>query len=66
MEELYNIEWKNIFEGIKVIEQWSKIILHGVSKHAIDFERDKSEEIIVRIEDANHGIKIGKVEPLTK
>jgi hypothetical protein len=65
-EELYNIEWKDIFEGADVIEQWSKIVLHGVSKHAIDFERDKSEEIIALIEDANHGIKIGKVEPLTK
>jgi len=49
-----------------VVEQWSKIILHGVSKHIIDFERDKSEEIIVQIEDTNHGIKIRKVEPLTK
>src|SRR5277367_2207036 len=65
-EELYNIEWNNIFEGINVIEQWSKIVLHGVSKHAIDFERDKPEEIIALIEDANHGIKIGKVEPLMK
>ena len=49
-----------------MVEQWSKIVLHGVSKHAIDFERDKSEEIIARIEDANHGIKIRKVKPLTK
>jgi hypothetical protein len=65
-EELYNIEWKNIFEGADVVEQWSKIVLHGVSKNIIDFERDKPEEIIARIEDANHGIKIGKVEPLTK
>src|SRR5437667_3474391 len=65
-EELHNIEWNNIFEGIEVIEQWFKIVLHGVSKHTIDFERDKSEETIARIEDANHGIKIGKVEPLTK
>jgi hypothetical protein len=65
-EELYNIEWNNIFEGINAVEQWSKIVLHGVSKQAIDFERDESEEIIARIEDANHGIKIGKVEPLTK
>jgi hypothetical protein len=45
-EELYNIEWNNLFEGIEVVEQWSKIVLHGVFKHAIDFERDKSEEII--------------------
>src|SRR5208282_5597751 len=65
-EELYNIEWRNLYEGTEVVEQWSKIVLHGVSKHAIDFERDKSEEIIARIEDANHGIKIRKVEPLTK
>ena len=65
-EELHNIEWNNIFEGIEVIEQWFKIVLHGVSKHTIDFERDKSEETIARIEDANHSIKIGKVEPLTK
>ena len=65
-EELHNIKWNDIFEGINVIEQWSKIVLHGVSKEAIDFERDKSEEIIARIEDTNHGIKIGKVEPLTK
>ena len=66
VEELYNIEWNNLFKGIKVVEQWSKIILHGVSKHIIDFERDKSEEIIVQIEDTNHGIKIRKVKPLTK
>ena len=65
-EELYNIDWKNIFKGTDVVEQWSKIVLHGVSKYTIDFERDKPEEIIARIEDANHGIKIGKVEPLTK
>ena len=65
-EELYNMEWGDIFEGVEAVEQWSKIVLHGVSKHAIDFERDKPEEIIARIEDANHGIKIGKVEPLTK
>ena len=32
-EELHNIEWNDIFEGIDVIEQWSKIVLHGVSKH---------------------------------
>jgi len=66
VEELYNIEWKNIFEGTDVIEQWSKIVLHGVSKYAIDFERDKPEEIIARIEDTNHGTKIRKVKPLTK
>src|SRR5439155_4402421 len=54
-EKLHNIEWKNIFEGTDVVEQWSKIVLHGVSKNSIDFERDKPEEIIARIEDANHG-----------
>jgi hypothetical protein len=65
-EELYNMKWGDIFDGVEAIERWSKIVLHGVSKHAIDFERDKPEEIISRIEDINHGIKIGKVEPLTK
>jgi len=65
-EELQKLEWNKILEGTEVVEQWSKIILHGVSKQAIDFERDKPEEIIARIEDANHGIKIGKVEPLTR
>jgi len=66
VEELYNIEWNNLFKGIEVVKQWSMIILHGVSKHAIDFERDKSEEIIAQIEDTNHSIKIRKVKPLMK
>lgn len=65
-EQLYNIKWNNTFEGIDRVEQWSKIVLHGVSKQAVDFERDKPEEIVARIEDVNHGIQIGKIETLPK
>ena len=49
-----------------MVEQWSKIILYEIFKYIIDFERDKSEKIIARIEDVNYDIKIGKIESLMK
>ena len=44
-EELCSMDWKKAFEGVEVAETLYSIVLHGVSKHDIDFTKDIPEEI---------------------
>jgi hypothetical protein len=44
---------KKMFEGMNIIEIWQCIVIHGISKKDVDFEKHKSEEIIARIKDTN-------------
>jgi hypothetical protein len=66
-EEVRSMKWNEIIEGASIIETTHRVIVHGVSKYDIDFEKDEPEEIITRIRNSNsEGITIVKVEPLMK
>jgi hypothetical protein len=66
-EEVRSMEWKTIIEGAKTIETTYRAVVHGVSKYDIDFEKDKPEEIIARIQNSNsEEITVERVEPLMK
>ena len=54
-KELRKLNWKNAFDDTDIIESEYDVVVHGVSKYDINFERDTSEEIKARIECANHG-----------
>ena len=64
--ELRGMDWKTSF-GASVVETVYRVVYYGVSKFDIDFEKDKPEEIIARIQGANsEGLTIKGVEPLLK
>ena len=66
-EEVRSMEWKKIIEGASIIETIYRVVIHGVSKYDIDFEKDKPEEIITRMRSSNsEEITIVRVEPLMK
>ena len=48
-EELCSMDWKKVFEGANIVETLYRVVIHGMSKYDIDFEKDKPEEIITRI-----------------
>jgi len=61
---LRKMNWNNT--GLKVIKQTYGVVIHGVSKHDIDFEKDDIDEIKTRIEQSNYGLKIAKINPLRR
>ena len=66
-EELRKLNWTHAFEGAELVEPQYGIVVHGVSKEEINFERDKPEQIKAKIESSNHGaIKVTRVTPLRK
>jgi hypothetical protein len=66
-DELRGMDWEKVFEGAKIAETLYGVVVHGVSKYVVDFEKDKSEEIIVQIRDANsEEMTVEKVMPLRK
>jgi hypothetical protein len=66
-EELRKLDWAQAFEGAALVEPQYGIVIHGVSKEDIDFERDKPEQTKAKIENSNHGaIKVTRVTPLRK
>ena len=64
-EKLRSMDWKKYFEGMNIIESWHSVVIHGIWKKDIDFEKDKSEEIIARIKGINSE-KMERIEPLLK
>lgn len=54
--KLRELNWKKDLEGAELVVQTYGIILNGVPKYIIDFERDTLEEIKTIIESANHGL----------
>jgi hypothetical protein len=66
-EEIRSMDWSKVFEGANTVETMHRVVYHGVSKFDIDFEKDKPEEIIERIQGANsEELMIVGVEPLLK
>jgi len=66
-EELRSMDWKKAFEGVEVAETLYGIVLHGVSKHDIDFTKDTPEEIKARIRNSSpEGITVERVTPLRR
>lgn len=66
-ELLRNMDWKSALNGATAIKPTYGLVVHGVPKHCIDFERDKQEELKAQIEDSNCGrIKVEKVIPLRR
>ena len=66
-EELRSMDWKQAFEGIDVAETLYGIVIHGVSKHDIDFTKSEPEEIMARIRDGNsEEITVERVTPLRR
>ena len=66
-EELRSMNWEKIFEGMNTIEILHSVVIHGVSKYDINFEKDTSEEIIARIKDTtSKETTAKKIEPLMK
>ena len=66
-EALRKLDWAQAFEGAAIVEPQYGIVVHGVSKEEIDFERDQPDEIKAKIESSNHGaLQITRVAPLRK
>ena len=65
--ELCKLNWERNLEGATLVRPAYGIVVHGVSKQDIDFERDTQEEIKSKIEHSNlETIKVTKVTPLRK
>jgi hypothetical protein len=66
-EELRSLEWKKAFEGAEIVDPLYGVVIHGVSRYQIDFEKDKPDEIITRIRDGNlEEVLVEKVMPLRR
>ena len=46
-KELHNMNQKTIIEEANIIEIIYHIMIYNISKYDIDFEKNKSEEIII-------------------
>ena len=61
------MDWERALEGANLVETLYRVVIHGVSKYDIDFDKDKPEEIIARIQGGDsEKITIKRVEPLMK
>src|SRR5436190_534505 len=66
-KELRSMDWKKVLEGAKIVETLYGVVIHGVSKYDINFEKDKPEEITARIRGVNsEEITIERVMPLRR
>jgi len=66
-EELRHLDWNNILEGVKTVEETYGIVIHGVPKDLINFETDTAEEIKAKVEKANpESLEVVRVAPLRK
>jgi len=66
-ETLRNMDWKSALDGATVIKPMYGIVVHGVPKYNVDFEKDKQEELKTQIEDSNcRRINVEKVMPLRR
>ena len=59
------MDWEQAIPGTKVAKQRYGIVIHGVPKHNIDFEKDDMEDTRMRLE-ANNKVKIHKIAPLKR
>jgi len=68
-EELRSLDWKEALEGGNIIETLHRVVIHGVSKYDINFDKDTPEEITARIQGVNSEktkTTAERVEPLMK
>lgn len=66
-EELRKLDWERGIEGAELVRPAYDIVVNGVSKQDIDFERDTPEEIKAKIEYSNsETIRVTRVAPLRK
>lgn len=66
-ENLRNIPWRNAIEGVTVIKNTFGIVIHGVDKYDIGFNKDDPEELKTQIEQANHDrFKIQRIMSLRR
>ena len=64
---LRNVNWNDAINGAIIIKRTYGIVMHGVPKYDVDFEKDNLEELKTQIENANNGcIKINKIAPLRR
>ena len=52
-KQLRKLDWERGIEGTTVVEPTYPILVNGVSKEDINFERDKPEEINAKVEQSN-------------
>lgn len=62
---LREVDWKTAFPGTEVAKQLYGIVVHGVPKYDVDFEKDNMEEVKIRIA-AQNTIHIDKITPLRR
>ena len=65
-EDLRNVDWKKSLAGVDAVETMYGVVVHGVSKYDINFEKDAPDEIMARLESANRGMTVKRVMPLRK
>ena len=66
-ETLRNMNWEDAISGTTVIKRTYGIVMHGVPKYDVDFEKDDLKELKARIAKANDGrIQIDKIAPLRR
>lgn len=66
-EELRKLDWAQAFEGAALVEPQFTVVIHGVPKEYIDFERDTPEEINAKIEKSNnYALRVVRAGPLRK
>ena len=66
-EEVRNMDWNKRIEGASIIETMYRVVVHGVSKYDIDFEKDILEEITKRMRNTNsEKITVESIKSLMK
>ena len=66
-DELRSMDWKKALEGVDVVKTLYGVVIHGVSKHDIDFTKDTPKEIMARIRGGNsEDITAERVVPLRR
>ena len=66
-ETLRNVPWGDAIEGVTVIKNTFGIVVHGVDKYDVDFNKDDPEELKTEIERANRNhFKIQRIMPLRR